>query len=101
MSFDQSKATRRVGGPIRLGNGGRSVGLRVLVDHSLVEVFTEHGQALTTRVYQSGAPTSAGEAVYFFARGGNAVVRDVVAHEMSSVWRSAEDLPESWRVRDP
>lgn len=38
---------KRVGGSI--APLGDSVGLRVLIDHSLVEVFTDSGHALTTR----------------------------------------------------
>ena len=51
---DMGAVVRRVGGVCEGVVGGR-VRLRVVVDHSVVEVFAGSGEALTTRVYGSGA----------------------------------------------
>lgn len=58
---------RRCGGRLQQpAPGARRLGLRVLIDHSLVEVFTSTGEVLSTRVYRGdslAAPsTSAGAA---------------------------------------
>jgi hypothetical protein len=45
--FGWDRIGKRVGGPI--GPLGDSLTLKVLIDHSLVEVFTASGHALTTR----------------------------------------------------
>ena len=47
MAFDHAAPMRRVGGCIDTSSG--DVTLRILVDHSLVEVFTGCGRALGTR----------------------------------------------------
>lgn len=72
--------------------------LRILIDHSVVEVFTEHGQALTTRVYCSDAPAGVARDLYLVSFDGTASVPKLVAHELRSIWRSVEDLPEAWTV---
>ncbi len=46
---------RRVGGPTEL-EYGRDVHLRVLMDHSCIEVFTGSGEVLSTRVYRCPLP---------------------------------------------
>ena len=47
LVFDHGAPMRRIGGQIDTSSG--SVQLRILVDHSLVEVFTKCGRALSTR----------------------------------------------------
>ena len=47
QAFDHAAPMRRIGGAVDSSSG--SVDLRVLVDHSLVEVFTGCGRALSTR----------------------------------------------------
>ncbi len=48
--FDWDAPHRRVGGALAPPPGeGGALGLRILVDHSAVEVFTDGGQALATR----------------------------------------------------
>ena len=46
-AFDPAAPMKRIGGHIDTGEG--IVSLRVLVDHSCVEVFTGRGEALSTR----------------------------------------------------
>ncbi len=45
--FGWSSITKATGGEVSVADG--CVNLRVLIDHSAVEVFTGCGQALTTR----------------------------------------------------
>jgi hypothetical protein len=46
---------RRVGGPTELAPGTDTCHLRVLMDHSCIEVFTGTGEVLSTRIYRCGA----------------------------------------------
>lgn len=46
-AFGWGSITKRVGGEVHIADG--AVDLRVLIDHSAVEIFTGCGQALTTR----------------------------------------------------
>jgi hypothetical protein len=51
---------RRCGGRLRwLEPGAAALTLRVLLDHSLVEVFTSTGEVLSTRVYRDGGGCTA------------------------------------------
>lgn len=43
---------RRVGGPTELAAGTDTCHLRVLMDHSCIEVFTGTGEVLSTRIYR-------------------------------------------------
>ncbi|KAI8463181.1 MAG: glycosyl hydrolase [Monoraphidium minutum] len=93
---------RRCGGRLRglPGGGGGPLGLRVLVDHSLVEVFTSTGEALATRVYRGGgggggaaaAAAAAGGEVELLLFGGAAAAR-VDAWEVDSIWAAAAAAP--------
>jgi hypothetical protein len=82
---------RRVGGPLRLRPGSDILHLRILVDHSCVEVFTGTGEVLSTRIYR-GAPPEGSEAagVDLVAFGGAAAVRRMEAWELGSAWNVAE-----------
>lgn len=46
QGFDHAAPMRRIGGTV---DADEAVDLRILVDHSLVEVFTGCGRALSTR----------------------------------------------------
>jgi hypothetical protein len=63
--------------------------LRVLLDHSCLEVFTAGGEVLTTRVYRgSPPPGQAGDAgLDFVAYGGAAALARLEAHEMGSMFK--------------
>ena len=95
MTFDASRVLKTIGGPIHISEG--SLQLRIFIDHSLVEVFTEHGQTLTTRIYRAAPPTNADQRLHLFAFGGEAVA-DVAAHLMKSIWSKSEDFPEPVKV---
>ena len=52
-NFDAAASMRRIGGPIVMDKQRQGVQLRILVDHSAVEVYTGAGEALTTRFESS------------------------------------------------
>ncbi|KAI3424966.1 hypothetical protein D9Q98_008347 [Chlorella vulgaris] len=84
------------GGPVTLPAEGLSASnmqLRVLVDHSLVEVFGLGGRQRTTvRAYPLDAEASWGIAMFADAPGG-AVVASANVWEMASCWVDQLDLP--------
>ncbi|GMH35060.1 hypothetical protein BSKO_02928 [Bryopsis sp. KO-2023] len=83
-----SETSRRIGGVIDFRPGDPLV-LRVMIDHSVVEIFTGSGEVLSTRVYR-GAPAYGNDpGVDFVAFGGNATVLRVEAYEMSSMWKES------------
>jgi Glycosyl hydrolases family 32 C terminal len=54
--WEDDDSVRRVGGPTELAAGTDTCHLRVLMDHSCIEVFTGTGEVLSTRIYRC-APT--------------------------------------------
>lgn len=82
-----AETSRRVGGSIDL-RPGEPLELRVLLDHSCVEIFTSTGDVLSTRVYRGSAPPGADSGIDFVSFGGSATVTRVEAYEMSSIWKS-------------
>ena len=99
MTFDRSKLVNSIGGPVHFGDKPTSLQLRILIDHSVVEVFTEHGQVLSTRVYCADIPAGATRGLYLVSFEGTASVSNIAAHELRPIWRRAEDVPEAWTVR--
>jgi sucrose-6-phosphate hydrolase SacC (GH32 family) len=68
--------------PLRLPQSGR-LKLRVLVDHSSVEVFADQGQrVITDQVF----PSASSDGVQLFATGGRATVRSLDMWRMESIW---------------
>jgi hypothetical protein len=63
--------------------------LRVLLDHSVLEVFTAGGEVLTTRVYRGSPPPEQQQdaGIDFVAYGGSATITRLEAHEMGSMWK--------------
>lgn len=49
MTYSMSGSMRRTGGTIDFHSNSRSIQLSIFVDHSVVEVFTDAGDALATR----------------------------------------------------
>lgn len=67
--------------------GSNRLHLRIIVDHSCVEVFTGTGEVLSTRIYRGEPPEDAEDAgIYFLAFGGAAILERVTAHELGSAW---------------
>ena len=100
---------RRVGGPLmRPPAPGEPLRLRLLLDGSLLEIFTGSGEALSTRVYRGVPPAQDGisgtaadamasgidpitsSGVDLISVGGSTVVKHLEAHEMASIWE--EDM---------
>jgi hypothetical protein len=91
---------RHVGGPLDL-RPGAPLELRLLLDGSVLEVFTGTGQVLATRVYRGspwaaagaaggGAANASGTGIEFFSLDGDATLARVEAYEMASIWGAQE-----------
>jgi len=86
---------RTVGGKLqRPPRRGEPLKLRVLLDATLLEVFTEHGEVLSTRVnrgrqpgYQPGSVTRPSAGVDIISVGGVTDVLGVAAYEMAPIWK--------------
>lgn len=78
---------RRIGGKIE-HRSGEKLHLRVLLDHSLLEIFTGNGQTLTTRVYRN-CPLGTDPGIDFLSIGGMAKV-NLAAWEMSTIWQEPQ-----------
>jgi len=69
-------------GPLYLKDG-EPLRLRIFIDRSIIEVFANGRQCLTLRAYPT-LKDSTGVSV--FARGGDAKIVSLVAHQMKSIW---------------
>ncbi len=52
--WEDDETVRRVGGPTELAVGADECHLRLLMDHSCIEVFASTGEVLSTRIYRCG-----------------------------------------------
>ena len=90
-SLDPEPSRERRGAPIQLAADG-TLGLRVFVDGSVVEVFVADGTCLTSRVYPIRADSVG---VGLGVRGGHARVQIVNAWEIRTIWPVASrSIPE-------
>lgn len=55
-------------------NDAGSVQMRVLIDHSCVEIYLSSGEVLSTRVYRGQQPADSDAGIDFVAFGGTAKV---------------------------
>lgn len=85
----QKEPKRRVGGPL-LMRPSDLLHLRVLVDHSCIEVFTGTGEVLSTRIYRGKSPDEEQSGIDFMAFGGTAVLERVSAYGVGSAWAELE-----------
>eukprot|EP00210_Caulerpa_lentillifera_P005074 g4847.t1 len=86
-----SEDSHRIGGPVEW-NSKEPLKLRILLDHSCLEVFTGSGEVLSTRVYR-GAPDFDGDSgVDFVSFGGVAELVSASVYEMKSIWRKDESM---------
>jgi levanase len=69
--------------PLSLRDG--TLTLRILVDHSIVEVFAQGGERVLTDLLY---PATESNGVKVFAEGGTAVRRSITVHQMRSIWPS-------------
>lgn len=67
--------------------------MRLLLDHSCVEVYLSTGEVLSTRVYRGTPPPNADAGIDLIAYGGTARVERLEAWEMGSIWRSSLTSP--------
>lgn len=65
--------------------------MRILLDHSCVEVFLSTGEVLSTRIYR-GAPSDPDPSIEFVAFGGSALIPKVEAWEVSTIWEPRRSL---------
>lgn len=84
---------RRVGGPLLMRPSDR-LHLRIIVDHSCVEVYTGSGEVLSTRIYRGRGPEGDAESgIDFLAFGGAAILERVAAYEVGSAWGDRVTTP--------
>lgn len=81
-------AVRRVGGRLDPPNFA-TIALRIVLDHSLLEIFTGTGQVITTRVYR-GEPPGADAGVDFISFGGALEVASLHAWELDTIWKAPQ-----------
>lgn len=87
-SFDLGQPMKRFGGKLR--SRGRPITLRLLVDHSCVEVFTSTGQTLTTRVYRDGKDDETEPQIHLVSHKEAATFFDVEAFNMNTIWDASK-----------
>lgn len=76
---------RRVGGRLE-PRGADRLALRLILDHSLLEVFCGTGQVITTRVYRGAPPTPRDLGIDFLSLGGATEVSQMQAWEVACIW---------------
>lgn len=91
-SCAQQQEPRRVGGPLAMQEDD-VLHLRILIDHSCVEVFTGTGEVLSTRIYRGRAPDPNNPGIDFVSFGGQAVIDNLEAYEMHSCWKHKAPTP--------
>jgi hypothetical protein len=66
--------------------------MRVLIDHSCVEIYLSSGEVLSTRVYRGQQPADSDAGIDFVAFGGTAKVEVIkILHGAFSVLASLSD----------
>jgi hypothetical protein len=85
---------RRIGQQLLRPLGQPVITLRVLVDYSVLEVYTSTGEVLSTRAYRGVPPDAEDAGIEFVAIDGDAVLARVEAFEMRSIWEPL-DVPSS------
>lgn len=83
---------RRVGGPLLMNPLDR-LHLRIIVDHSCVEVYTGTGEVLSTRIYRGKGIDKLDPGIDFVAFGGAATLESISAYEVDSAWGDAGITP--------
>ncbi|DBA96005.1 TPA: hypothetical protein ACH3X1_001510 [Trebouxia sp. C0004] len=82
---EEDDGLRRVGGPVEADSG--DVHMRILLDHSCVEVYLGTGEVLSTRIYRGHPPEDADAGISFVSYGGTANVRKCCAWAVKSIWK--------------
>ncbi len=76
------------------------VQMRILLDHSCMEVYLSSGEVLSTRVYRGHPPDGADAGIDFVAYGGSAEVKRAEVWEMRSIWKRDLDVSKAGTVFD-
>lgn len=89
-SFDVAAASSSVGGTIS-SDLGAPIRMQLFLDHSVLEVFLDTGEALTTRVYHRTVPAASPDTagIFLVAHDGDAAVVSAQAAQMNSIWPKA------------
>jgi len=95
--FLDADNSRRIGGPIDW-HAGEPLQLRIILDHSCLEIFTGTGEVLSTRVYRGAPVDEEDSGLDFVSFGGTATLVSAVAYEMQSIWK--EDASMSSPAKD-
>lgn len=74
--------------------------MRVLLDHSCMEVYLSSGEVLSTRVYRGYPPDGADAGIDFVAYGGSAEVKRAEVWEMRSIWKRDLDVSKAGAIFD-
>ncbi|KAL3140314.1 hypothetical protein ABBQ38_004579 [Trebouxia sp. C0009 RCD-2024] len=82
---EEDDGLRRVGGPVEMEAG--DVRMRILLDHSCVEVYLGTGEVLSTRIYRGHPPEDADAGISFVSYGGTAHVKRCNAWTVKSIWK--------------
>ena len=83
--------SRRIGGPVDW-HPGEALHLRIILDHSSLEIFTGSGEVLSTRVYR-GAPLDREDSgLDLVSFGGASNVLSAEVYEMQSIWKEDASL---------
>ncbi|KFM23987.1 Beta-fructofuranosidase, insoluble isoenzyme CWINV6 [Auxenochlorella protothecoides] len=84
---------RRVGGPLAMRSND-ALHLRILLDHSCLEVFTGTGEVLSTRVYRGTPPPGTGPGIDLICFGaGPAHLRSLAAWELRALDAATASVP--------
>lgn len=67
--------------------------LRIILDHSLLEIFTGSGQVVTTRVARGAPPQLEDVGIDFLCFGGQAELASMHAWELASIWSTPQVRP--------
>lgn len=87
-----SSEPRRVGGPL-LMQPDDVLHLRIIVDHSCLEVYAGTGEVLSTRIYRGRSPDPNDPGIEFLSFGGSAILENVSAYEITSAWPNKVPTP--------
>ncbi|KAK9811292.1 hypothetical protein WJX72_001259 [[Myrmecia] bisecta] len=88
---DLEGQARTIGGPVQIEKD--AIQLRILIDGSVVEVFTDAGVILTTRIYRGAPPageTSSG--LGFISVGGSVTLAEAEVWEMEDCWTNKPEF---------
>eukprot|EP01025_Chloroclados_australasicus_P023229 TRINITY_DN2361_c0_g1_i10.p1 TRINITY_DN2361_c0_g1~~TRINITY_DN2361_c0_g1_i10.p1 ORF type:complete len:714 (+),score=91.50 TRINITY_DN2361_c0_g1_i10:95-2143(+) len=97
-----SPQARRIGGPLS-HDPSEPLQLRVLIDHSCIEVYAGSGEVLSTRIYR-GAPRDPNDCgIEFVSVNGASKIVRVEAYEVETIWqepKTKEAIPRRSSIVD-